>query len=53
MLKKCKIQVKDFQMIVTLRKTRGDDTFSACGQLSGDFMNKINLTKKTSAFLNV
>ena len=39
--------------IVTLRKTRGDDTFSACGQLSGDFMNKINLPKKTSAFLNV
>ena len=38
--------------VVTLRKTRGDDTNSACGQLSGDFMNKIKLSNKTSALLN-
>lgn len=38
--------------VVTLRKTRGDDTNSACGQLSGDFMNKIKLPNRTSALLN-
>ena len=38
--------------VVTVRKTRGYDSNSACGQLSGDFMNKIKLPNKTSIFLN-
>ena len=38
--------------VVTVRKTRGDDTNSACGQLSGDFMNKIKLPNKTSFFID-
>ena len=38
--------------VVTVRKARGDDTNSACGQLSGDFMNKIKLPNKTSFFID-
>jgi len=49
---KFKESLSNHGFVVTLRKTRGDDTNSACGQLSGDFMNKIKLQNKTSTLLN-
>ena len=48
---KFKKSLSNHGFVVTLRKTRGDDTNSACGQLSGDFMNKIKLQNKTSIYL--
>ncbi|MGB0404979.1 MAG: NFACT family protein [Fusobacterium sp.] len=49
---KFKKSLSNHGFVVTVRKTRGDDTNSACGQLSGDFMNKIKLQNKTSILLN-
>ena len=40
--------LSNYGFVVTVRKTRGDDTNSACGQLSGEFMNKIKLPNKPS-----